>query len=178
MDSLMTAKEAAAYLRLNYMTVYKLAQRGKIPATKVGGIWRFKKDILDEWLAREAGVVEGVVLVVDDDPRIRGLLRDIVSRQGYKVVVVDNGEQALEQVEKRHFDLIFLDLVLPGISGLETLSVIKERDRKAVVVIITGYGDDPIAIEAMSMGPLFLVRKPFQTDDITEVLNIVVRARR
>lgn len=50
MDNLMTVKEAAQYLQLNYMTVYKLAQKGKIPVSKIGGTWRFKKEILDDWL--------------------------------------------------------------------------------------------------------------------------------
>jgi excisionase family DNA binding protein len=174
----MTAKEAAEYLKLNYMTVYKLAQRGRIPASKIGGNWRFKKEMLDEWIARQATVVDGVVLVVDDDPRVRELLTDIISAQGYKVVAVESGEKALEEVERRHYDLIFLDLVLPGMSGVETFSAIKAKDKKATVVIITGYGDDAIAIEAMSRGPLFLIRKPFRVEDVVEVLNIVVKARR
>lgn len=178
MSSLMTTKEAAEYLKLNYMTVYKLAQRGRIPASKIGGNWRFKKDLLDDWLAKQATMVEGNVLVVDDDPGVLALVRDVISAQRYKVVTVESGERALEEVAKQHFDLIFLDLVLPGMSGVEVLSAVKAKDKKAVVVIITGYGDDPIALEAMSLGPLFLIRKPFRTDDIIEVLNIVVRARR
>ena len=50
MERLMTTKEAAEYLRLNPVTVYRLAQRRKIPAAKIGGTWRFKKNLLDEWL--------------------------------------------------------------------------------------------------------------------------------
>ncbi|GAI14517.1 unnamed protein product [marine sediment metagenome] len=89
----MTAKEAAEYLKINYMTVYKLAQRGKIPATKVGGNWRFKKEILDEWIARQATAVRGVVLVVDDDPRVRDVLEDVILAQGYRVAAVGSGEE-------------------------------------------------------------------------------------
>lgn len=178
MDKLMTTKEAAEYLKLNYMTVYKLAQRGRIPASKIGGNWRFKKDILDQWLTKKAATVEGNVLVVDDDPRVREVLKDVISEQGYSVTGAETGERALEELERRHYDLIFLDLMLPGISGVDVLSAIKEKDRKAVVVIITGYGDDPIAMEAMSLGPLFLIRKPFRANDIAEVLNVVVGARR
>ncbi len=178
MENLMTAKEAAEYLKINYMTVYKLAQRGKIPATKVGGNWRFKKEILDEWIARQATAVRGVVLVVDDDPRVRDVLEDVILAQGYRVAAVGSGEEALAEVERRHFDLIFLDLVLPGISGAEALAAIKEKDKKAVVAIVTGYGDDPIAMEAMALGPLLLIRKPFKPEDILEVLNVVIRARR
>ena len=54
METLMTPRETAEYLRLNCMTVYKLARVGKIPATKVGGSWRVKKEVLDEWLSGQA----------------------------------------------------------------------------------------------------------------------------
>ena len=177
MSDLMTTKEAAEYLKLNYMTVYKLSQRGRIPASKIGGNWRFRKALLDDWLAKQATVVEGNVLVVDDDPEMVEMLNEVISRKGFKVVGAGSGEQALVELEKQHFDLIFLDLVLPGMSGVEALSTIKDKDKKAVVVIVTGYGDDPIAMEAMSLGPLFLIRKPFRVSDIVEVLNAVVRVR-
>lgn len=177
MSDLMTTKEAAEYLKLNYMTVYKLSQRGRIPASKIGGNWRFRKDLLDDWLAKQATVIEGMVLVVDDDPEIREILREVITRKGFKVITAESGELALEEMGKQHFDLIFLDLVLQGMSGVDALAAIKEKDKKAVVVIVTGYGDDPIALDAMSLGPLFLIRKPFRTSDIVEVLNAMVRVR-
>jgi len=177
MSDLMTTKEAAEYLKLNYMTVYKLSQRGRIPASKIGGNWRFRKDLLDDWLAKQATVIEGIVLVVDDDPEIREILKEVITRKGFKVITAESGELALEEMGKQHFDLIFLDLVLPGMSGVDALAAIKEKDKKAVVVIVTGYGDDPIALDAMSLGPLFLIRKPFRTSDIVEVLNAMVRVR-
>lgn len=178
MSDLMTVKEVADYLKLNYMTVYKLAQKGRIPASKIGGNWRFKKELLDEWIAKQSTVVEGSVLVVDDDPGVREVLGDIISEQKYKVVAVENGERALDEMDRHHFDLVFLDLVLPGMSGPETLAAIKQKDEKVVVAIVTGYGDDPIAMEAMSLGPLLLIRKPFKIDDILEVLNIMTSAAR
>lgn len=178
MQGLMTIKETAGYLRLNHSTLYKLVEKGKIPASKVGGSWRFNKDTLDDWLGRQWRQARSAVLVVDNDARVRDVLRDIVAEQGYEVVAVATGEKAIEEVEKRHFDLIFLDLVLSGLSGVEVLHAIKAKDRKAVVVIVTGYGDDPIALEAMSLGPLLLLRKPVHVNDIVEVLNIVMRATR
>ncbi len=178
MSDLMTVKEVAEYLKLNYMTVYKLAQKGRIPASKIGGNWRFKKDLLDEWIAKQSTVVEGSVLVVDDDPGVREMLSDIISEQRYRVVAVENGERAIEEMEQQHFDLIFLDLVLPGMSGAEALSAIKQKDEKVIVAIITGYGDDPVAMEAMSLGPLLMIRKPFRVDDILEVISIISSASR
>jgi len=171
----MTAREAAEYLKLNYMTVYKLSQQGRIPASKIGRNWRFRKDLLDDWLAKRETVVEGSVLVINNDPEIVKMLNEVISRKGFKVVGAGSGEEALEELERQHFDLIFLDLVLPGMSGMEALSAIKKKDKKAVVVIVTGYGDDPIAMDAMSLGPLFLIRKPFRVEDILEVLDAVAK---
>lgn len=173
----MTVKEAALYLRLNYMTVYKLARQGKIPASKVGGNWRFKKEIVDQWLANQSGVARGLVLVVDDDPMVRDVLKEMVLKHGYTVVTAESGEAALDEIDRQHFDLVFLDLVLPGLSGVDILKAIKEKDRSTVVVIVTGYGDDPIGQEAMSLGPLLLLRKPFRESHIVEVLNMVMKGR-
>ncbi|MBI4295369.1 MAG: response regulator [Chloroflexi bacterium] len=174
MNTLMTIKEAAEYLRLNYMTVYRLAKRGVIPAFKVGGNWRLKKEILDDWLVQQARRGIGTVLVVDDDARVRDLLKDIISEQGHRVVTAESGEAALDEVSRQHFDLIFLDLVLRGASGVDTLHAIKDRDRNTTVVIVTGYGDDPIALKAKLLGPLLLIRKPFRKSDVVEVLKMVL----
>lgn len=175
MDSLMTVKEAAQYLKLNYMTVYKLAQKGKVPASKVGGAWRFKREILDAWLLQEASIPRKSVLIVDDDARVRDVLQEMVLKGGCVAVAVGSGEAALDEVSRQHFELIFLDLVLPGLSGIDVLKAIKAKDRKLVIAIVTGYGDDPIALEAMSLGPLLLIRKPFRESDILEVLRIAMK---
>ena len=174
----MTIKEAASYLRLKDSTLYKLAQTGKVPAFKVGGTWRFKKDILDDWLSAQCAPLRGIVLVVDDDARVRDVLRDIIVEQGHQVVAVESGEKAVEEMERQHFDLVFLDLVLPGLSGIEVLRWLKAKGEKVVVAIVTGYGDYPIAREAMSLGPLLLLRKPVHVNDVVEVINIVMRATR
>jgi excisionase family DNA binding protein len=173
----MTAKEAAEYLKLHYMTLYRLSKQGRIPASRIGGNWRYRKDLLDDWLANQATLAHGSVLVVDDDPEICKVLSEIIGQEGYKAVCVGSGEEALEQAKGQHYDLIFLDLLLPGMSGVEAFTAIKEVDEKAVVVIVTAYGDEPIATEAMSLGPLFLVRKPFRVKDIVEVLDIVLKAK-
>jgi excisionase family DNA binding protein len=177
MRQLMTFEEAADYLRLSHSTLYRLVQKGKVPASKVGGAWRFKRQILDNWLASQYQQGGGAVLVVEDDPKVRDILADIIVGQGYQAVAIGSGETALEEIERQHFDLVFLDLVLPGLSGPEVLERLKAKDRKIVVAIVTGYADCPIATEAMSMGPVLLIRKPFRVDDVMQVLNLVMKAR-
>ncbi len=177
MEELINIKEAAEYLRLNYMTVYRLAQKRRLPAFKVGGNWRFKRETLDKWMAEQANMENGNILVVDDDPMIREILKEIIQKQGYRVSAVEDGESALKEIERQDFDLIFLDLMMPGTSGVDTLKSIKGKDKNAVVVIVTGFADDPLALKAMSLGPLFLIRKPFKEKDILEVLKIVMRGK-
>lgn len=177
MDELMNVKEAAAYLRVNFMTVYKLVQKRRIPAIKVGGNWRFKKEMLDEWLLRNTTNCKGNILVVDDDTTIRESLKEMAQRQGFTVFTVGSGEAALNEIARLHFDLVFLDLRLPGLSGIDVMKEIKEKARDTVVVVVTGYADDPVAIEAMTYGPLLLVRKPFREKDIIEILDIVMKGK-
>ena len=177
MDQLIGIKEAANYLRLNSMTVYRLAQNKQIPAFKVGGNWRFKKDLLENWTTQKSAVISGSILVVDDDPMIRELLTEILEKQGYTVVSVESGEVALSEIEKKHFDLVFLDLLLPGLKGIDTLKTLKEKDKDVVVVIITGYADEPMALEAMTLGPILLIRKPFREKDILETLKMVMQRK-
>ena len=88
-----------------------------------------------------------------------------------------NGETALDEIGKRHFDLLFLDLKIPGLNGLDILKAIKEKARDIVIVVVTGYADEPIALKAMALGPLMLVHKPFREADIKEVLNIVMQGK-
>lgn len=169
----MNTREAAEYLKLHYVTLYKLAQQGHIPASKIGGSWRFNKDVLDRWLAQQSLGVMGNVLIVDDDPAILEMLSDIVSREGYKAVAVESGEKAIEESEKQPFDMVLLDLLLPGISGVEVLSALKKMGSRAAVVILTGYADDPMADAAMKMGPKFLLRKPFRVSEIIQAINSI-----
>jgi excisionase family DNA binding protein len=174
----MNIKDTAAYLRLNYMTVYKLAQKGQLPAFKVGGTWRFKKEILDDWVQKKSGIITGTVLIVDDDLLIQDILKEIIEDQNCTVSTSTTGEEALELIGRQRFDVIFLDLKLPGISGTDVFKAIKAKNKDAVVVIVTGYADDPIALEAVSLGPLFLIRKPFREKDVLEVLNMVLKGKK
>ena len=112
---------------------------------------------------------------MDDDPEIQQLLANIVEGRGYSAIAVGSGKRALEEVRRGPFDLIFLDLVLPGLSGVDVLRAIKADSERTVVAIITGYGDDAIALEAMLLGPMFFVRKPFQVKDALKIIDAIMR---
>jgi len=153
-ETLLTIKELAAYLKMNQQTVYRLAQKGEIPGMKVGGSWRFKRDVIDQWLLDQVRARQRRILVVDDDPLTCELFTDVLTSQGHQVVTASNGPQALEEIKQDGFDLIFLDLILPEMNGVEIFKAIKTIDPRAAVVIITAYPDDGLVQQAIQQGPL------------------------
>lgn len=80
------------------------------------------------------------VLVVDDEAPVRDLLNDLLKREDYKVTVCATGEEGLELFKKEAFDVVLLDIKLPGISGLEVLKNIRDTNESLPVIMITGFG--------------------------------------
>ncbi len=175
MEELLTLREAAKKLRVAEVTLYRLARQGRVPAVKVGGGWRFNVGVLDAWLAHGGGRREGRVLVVDDDPVLLDLVRGIVAGAGYGAIASPDGDRAIELLKEEAADLVFLDVLLPATSSLEVLRTAKQVNPRATVVLMTGYPDHPVVAEAMALGPLMLLRKPFGVPQVTEILGMVFR---
>ena len=183
---MVTVQELATILHVHTNTVRHWADEGLLRSYRIGprGDRRFNWEDINRFLHdwRTSAQLEKAyrcrVLIADDEPQIGRMLSDVVGRQGCEPVVVESGERALGELKKQEFDLIFLDLVLPGIDGVEVLRRIKANGTNAVVAVITGYGDEPIALEAMSLGPLVLLRKPLQVADIIGTVDLAVSARR
>jgi excisionase family DNA binding protein len=174
-EELLTLREAAKKLRVAEVTLYRLARQGKLPAIKVGGGWRFKPEVLEAWLAHGGARREARVLVVDDDPVLLDLVRGIVSGAGYTAIPAPDGERAIELLKEEPADLVFLDVLLPATSSLEVFQKAKQLNPRVTVVLMTGYPDHPVVAEAMALGPLMLLRKPFGIPQLTEILGMVFR---
>jgi two-component system response regulator AtoC len=106
------------------------------------------------------------VLVIDDDPGVRDYMEALVSRQGYEVMAVADGEQGLMSLETIQPDLITLDVVLPGMDGLQTLSELKKRLPDIPVVMLSGHGQARNIVEAMRLGASDFLRKPFEVEEL------------
>lgn len=106
------------------------------------------------------------VLVIDDDPGVRDYMEALVTRQGYRVFAVADGEQALQTLDETQPDVITLDVVLPGIDGLETLSRLKQRMPEVPVVMLSGHGQARTIVEAMRLGASDFLRKPFEVEEL------------
>lgn len=166
MTELMTLREVAAYLRVTEKTVYRLLKRGRIPATRVGRQWRFEKDSVDEWLHQSSVGAEAAILVIDDEEVIRVLFKETLEELGYTVMVAETGFEGLELVKQRDFDLVFLDLRMPGMVGDELIGRIKEIKPRLPVTIITGYPDSGMMKRALAQAPFGVMNKPFGESDI------------
>ncbi len=100
------------------------------------------------------------VLVVDDDPVVRKSFDRVLTSKGYAVITAENGEEALRKLNEEKYDLVYTDIRMPGISGLEVAEQIKARKPWTPVVIITGYGTEAAEARAKAAGVASFVHKP------------------
>jgi DNA-binding NtrC family response regulator len=111
-------------------------------------------------------------LIIDDEESIRDGCQQILTRMGHEVVCASDGEQGLQIALRDTFDFIFLDVRLPKIEGLDILKALKkERSAAAKVIIITGYGTIPLAVEAMRLGAVHFLTKPFSANDLRNAIR-------
>jgi len=121
---------------------------------------------------------KGIIHIIDDEPVIHDVLAQLLTSEGYEVEISSSGEEALEKFPSQSFDVILLDLLMPGLDGIETLRRIKRIDPAAAVIIITAYGSVESAISAMKIGALDYVQKPFKHDDLLVVLEKALERKR
>jgi response regulator RpfG family c-di-GMP phosphodiesterase len=112
------------------------------------------------------------ILVVDDERVIREILSDFLGLEGYVVRTVEDGVQALEELQKRSYNLVISDLKMPKMNGLDLIEKITELGIPVLTVIMTGFGTVETAIEAMKHGAYDYILKPFKVE---EVIHIVKR---
>lgn len=118
------------------------------------------------------------ILIVDDDQDLRESLREILSGEGYDVTLAKNGNEALEMVKGRDFDLLLLDLIMPGLSGMETLLLLHRQSPQIRVILITAFSTIENAVEAMRQGADDYLTKPFKMADLlTTVRRVLEEAK-
>jgi len=171
MPELMTIEELEQYLRFTRKTIYKLLKRGDIPAVKIGNKWRFDRERIDKWLHRDTERVKLRILVIDDDDIILSLFKETLEEEGYAVVTADSGTKGITYIENQDFDLIFLDLKIPGTNGAEIFQELKSIKRDLPVIIITGFKDSEMMERAMKQGPFGVMLKPFNDLEITSAVS-------
>lgn len=106
------------------------------------------------------------ILVVDDEPLITLAISHFLRDKGFEVKCCENGNQALKELEKEHFDLCIVDLRLPDMDGLTLLNHIKSKTQETGVIIITAYADIKSAVQAIKSGAFDYVAKPFSNEEL------------
>lgn len=110
------------------------------------------------------------ILIIDDEKRVREGCRKVLIEQGYDVLMAENGEIGIAMIEKEHFDVVLLDLMMPGYSGFEVLNHVKSIHPETVIIVITGYATIEHSIEAMKKGALDFIPKPFSPDQLRVIV--------
>lgn len=196
----LSAAEAAKYLGVHRETVYGLILDGAIRASKIGGRWRIPKASLDSYLlhgplhpvrsrnkvdlpprsrpiplqvvpARQEHVTPQRILVIDDNPHVLDLFRVVLVRRGHLVTLAQDGNEAIERVKTEHYDMIFIDLLMPEPNGVDTLKAIKSIDPGPRIVLITGHLDGDLVTKALETGPFVILGKPIRVDDLLKVIE-------
>jgi excisionase family DNA binding protein len=187
-ETFLTTEEVLEYLQVNLRTVYRLIKAGKIPAVRVGRQWRFRKRDIDAWLDSQhprsaapkslpaerparAAADRPRVLVVDDEASIRDLLSKTLALADYEVDVSPDGRSALERMRLYQYDLLIVDLKMPGMDGLAVIREAKRYKTDLAVIIITGFSTESSAIEAVNLGVSGYLTKPFRVPEVLKAAS-------
>jgi len=111
------------------------------------------------------------ILVVDDEQSICLLLHDVLTRFGHTVETRQDGAKAVELAAEQRFDLVFLDIRMPGMNGVDTLKALRQVQPAATFVMITGYAHDDIVDECLNTGAADCLCKPFSLTQVTEMMK-------
>jgi DNA-binding NtrC family response regulator len=111
------------------------------------------------------------VLIVDDEPSIRDLLNIVFRRKGHEVLLADSGPKALELSRREKPHIVILDLVMPGMSGIEVLKHMRTADPVLPILIFTGMGNEEAEEQARQLGALAFLEKAFSLHELGQAFN-------
>jgi len=117
------------------------------------------------------------ILVVDDEHVMRSLLTDVLEEKGYKVQSVQNGKEALDVMKDKHFQIIFMDVHMPIMNGIETLKAVKNFSPKSAIVMMDSYPDDQM-LRPEAKYIVSCITKPFNINQITDIVDVILSKKR
>jgi len=118
------------------------------------------------------------ILIADDDRNLRKVLVNELSSEGFTVEEADSGIRAKDLLQKEEYDVLLLDLNMPGMSGMDLLRYMKDSEMTAEVIIFTGHGTVSTAVDAMKMGAYDYIAKPFRIDELITVIGKAYEKRK
>lgn len=112
------------------------------------------------------------ILIVDDEEDLCWVLSNILRHEGYNVTCVQNAQEAITRINKGRFNIAFIDIALPDMSGMEVYNVIKKISPTTVAVMTTGYlSEEDMVQKAIKDGSLYFLYKPFEIEEILDVIK-------
>ena len=117
------------------------------------------------------------ILVVDDEPIMQEILGDFLREEGYSIDIAGSGEEGVELAQKSSYDCAIVDLMMPGIDGIETMQKLRDIDASLPVIMVTAFASVESAVEAMKRGAFEYITKPFKNDEVLVVLQKAIRTR-
>ncbi|MEX0817656.1 MAG: response regulator [Gaiellales bacterium] len=178
----LTLGQAASHLGVAQSTVRKWTDSGRLPAFYTpGGHRRFRRGDLEAFLSGSRPVrlsASPLVLVVDDDARLREFVRVNLEMDGYEVREASSAEEGLAVLDAELPDLILLDVMMPGMNGFEMLRRVQEQHGSGTIPVImfSGKVDEHSAEEARERGAQAFIGKPFDPQQLIESTKQLVRA--
>lgn len=118
---------------------------------------------------------KGIVYVIDDDEAMRDSLNFLLDSSGYKVALFDTAQAFLDALPGLVFGCVVSDVRMPGLDGIELLKRVKAQHSPLPMLIMTGHGDVPLAVEAMKLGAVDFLEKPFEDDRLTAMIELALR---
>ena len=133
-------------------------------------------------IGRIVAIIEKVlkktlILVVDDQFGDRETLKVILEDKGYRVATAKNGTEAIEMVKSQHYDIIFLDVRLPGIDGIENFEQVKQIDPETTVIMMTGFTEEDLVKRAINEGAYTCIYKPFDMERVIGLVESISREK-
>ncbi len=176
----LTLGQAAKFLGVAQSTIRKWSDQGRVPAFYTpGGHRRYRRGDLEAFLARSGpGARSGgpLVLVVDDDERLREFIRVNLEMEGYTVREAASADEALAALEDQAPELVLLDVVMPGVDGWQMLQRMQKRHGSIPVIMFSGKVDDQLAADVESRGASGFIGKPFDPQQLIERAKQLVPA--
>ncbi len=118
------------------------------------------------------------LMVVDDSPFASKQIKDIVEENGYEVIgYAKDGEEGIRMYEELHPDMVILDIIMPGIDGLETAQILQEKDPDVTIMMLSSLCDSGTLEEVRSIGVKYLIPKPWEDDVLLATLELLKKQR-
>jgi DNA-binding NtrC family response regulator len=112
-----------------------------------------------------------IILIIDDDSMILMILKQTLSKAGYRVITAASGEEGIALLSTSQADLVLTDYLMPGMSGIEVLNIIKQNQPLLPVIMLTGHGDVALTIKAIQLGAVDFIEKPIHSKELIDVIK-------